>query len=271
MRHERIYLDPNDNRVYIDTYVADLGECRPAMLVIPGGAYLEVCADREGEPIAIDFLAKGYNAFVLNYRTGWGGAPFAQLIDAARAMIYLRENATHLKIDPKRVFAVGFSAGGHLCYALATMYEYPEVKAVFGEKCALVRPTGIISGYGVAILNRNKPSGTYRIFAAKDEFTEADVERLSIEKIVTPTSSPMFIWHTAEDKSVNQDVAMIMGMALKRVGVPHYVAVYPYGGHGSSLATEITAREGRSDIQPLAANWTGAAAAWLSTLPDSNI
>ena len=39
---------------------------RPAMLVIPGGGYA-MCSDREAEPIAISFLEKGYNSFVLNY------------------------------------------------------------------------------------------------------------------------------------------------------------------------------------------------------------
>ncbi len=32
---------------------------RPAILVIPGGAYM-MCSDREAEPIALSFLAKGY-------------------------------------------------------------------------------------------------------------------------------------------------------------------------------------------------------------------
>ena len=43
MKHERIYLNENDDRVYIDTYVANLGEKRDALLVIPGGGYWCVC------------------------------------------------------------------------------------------------------------------------------------------------------------------------------------------------------------------------------------
>ncbi len=42
---------------------------RPAILVIPGGAYM-MCSDREAEPIALSFLAKGYAAFVLRYSVG---------------------------------------------------------------------------------------------------------------------------------------------------------------------------------------------------------
>ena len=60
MLHERIYLNENDKRIYFDTYIADERYCRrPAMLVIPGGGYRTVCTDREGEPIALAYFAKG--------------------------------------------------------------------------------------------------------------------------------------------------------------------------------------------------------------------
>ena len=128
MKHERIYLNDQE-RSYIDTYIADSKAIRPAMLVIPGGGYCVVCGDREGEPIALDFFAKGYNAFVLNYRVGRVDDVFPkQLLDAGAAMVYIRNHAEEFGIDPRRVFAVGFSAGGHLCGSIATMYDYPEVK-----------------------------------------------------------------------------------------------------------------------------------------------
>ena len=63
MLHKRIYLDPTDERVYIDTYVTDTNfKKKDAMLVIPGGGYAAVCTAREGEPIALAYVAKGYNA-----------------------------------------------------------------------------------------------------------------------------------------------------------------------------------------------------------------
>ena len=124
MKHERIYLNPDDDRVFIDTYVKNLGKNWPAMLVIPGGGYVAVCTEREGEPIALDFVAKGYNAFVLNYRVGKPGDVFPkQLLDAGAAMIYIREHADEFGIDPERVFSLGFSAGGHLVGCLANLHK----------------------------------------------------------------------------------------------------------------------------------------------------
>ena len=37
---------------------------RPAMLVVPGGGY-QYCSDREGEPVALAYMAQVFNAFVL--------------------------------------------------------------------------------------------------------------------------------------------------------------------------------------------------------------
>ena len=42
------------------------GKRRPAVLICPGGAYLN-CSDREAEPVALRFAAMGYHAFVLRY------------------------------------------------------------------------------------------------------------------------------------------------------------------------------------------------------------
>ena len=39
---------------------------RPAIIVIAGGGYSGIC-EREGEPIALNYFAKGYNVFTLEY------------------------------------------------------------------------------------------------------------------------------------------------------------------------------------------------------------
>ena len=68
MIFKRIPLSDNDKNVYLDAYIADKTEgfTRKAILVIPGGGYNDFCSDREGEPIALAFIPKGYNAFVLH-------------------------------------------------------------------------------------------------------------------------------------------------------------------------------------------------------------
>lgn len=64
MRSEVIYLYEDREDVTLTTYVLDdskeirCGKPRPAVLICPGGAYLN-CSDREAEPVAMKFLAMG--------------------------------------------------------------------------------------------------------------------------------------------------------------------------------------------------------------------
>ena len=272
MRHERIYLNPTDERVFIDTYVTNVGKKKPAMLVVPGGGYCAVCTEREGEPIALDFVSRGFNAFVLNYRVGTPADRFpSQLLDAGSAMIYIRNHADELGIDPKRVFAVGFSAGGHLVGTLASMYNYPEVKEAFGDEYIKVKPTGAVLGYPVTVLSDEGHIHSFENLLGKKngEFTEADVDRYSLERVVNADTAPMFIWHTAEDALVPVQGSLLLGLALTRAKVPYSLKIYPYGPHGLALSTDITRCGNDAYVQPLADGWCEDAKLWAETLPDS--
>ena len=272
MKHDRIYLNPSDDRVFIDTYVVNCERKRDAMLVIPGGGYIGVCTEREGEPIALDFVQKGYNAFVLNYRVGKGDRFPSQLLDAASAMIYIRNHAEEFHINPKRVFAIGFSAGGHLCGSIASMFDYPEVKEAFGDDYRKVRPTGAILSYPVTVMHGPAHFGSFINLLGKqpEEFTEDEINRFSLDRVVNSNTAPMFIWHTVEDATVPVKGSLILGEALVDASVPFKMSIYPYGPHGIALGTEITnTREGYT--QEIASTWTFEADQWMKTIKDYEI
>ena len=269
MRHERIFLNPDDKRVFIDTYVVNDARVRDAMLVIPGGGYAAVCTDREGEPIALDFVQKGYNAFVLNYRVGKGDRFPSQLLDAGSAMIYIRDHAEEFHINPKRVFAVGFSAGGHLCGSIASMFDYPEVKEAFGDDFVKVRPTGAILSYPVTVMHGPAHFGSFINLLGKQpaDFTEEEFNRFSLERVVKSSTAPMFIWHTVEDALVPVKGSLKLGEALVDAKVPFKMSIYPYGPHGLALGTEVTNTFAGSK-QDIGCTWTSEADQWMKTLAD---
>ena len=71
MKLETVVLNRERNvtlRAYLLDTPADYENIdkRPAVLVLPGGAYMR-CSNREAEPVAMAFLAEGYNAYILNY------------------------------------------------------------------------------------------------------------------------------------------------------------------------------------------------------------
>ena len=81
---------------------------RPAVLIFPGGGYA-MCSDREAEPIAFSYLARGYAAFVLRYTTDARNNTYpAAMQDADAALRQLREQADHYGIDPDKI---AFSTG----------------------------------------------------------------------------------------------------------------------------------------------------------------
>jgi acetyl esterase/lipase len=93
-----------------------------SVLILPGGGYRQLDVDMEGYDVARVMNAAGVTAFVLTYRLpseGWQDAADVPLQDAQRAMRLIRANAAGYALDPERVGAIGFSAGGHLAASLA--------------------------------------------------------------------------------------------------------------------------------------------------------
>ncbi len=272
MKYERIYLDGTDKRVFIDTYATTCrGEIRPAILVIPGGGYQGVCSDREGEPIALAFVAHGYNAFVLHYRVGKEGDHFPkQMIDAGKAMIYIREHAEQYYVDPARVFMTGFSAGGHLTGSMATMFDYEEMKAEFGDKYPMIRPTGAILCYPVVSAMVVTHQGSFENLTGKSfaELTVEDKRKFSLECAASEKSAPMFIWHTAEDELVPIAGSLALAEKLASLGLSFKLSVYPYGTHGLALGNEITECGNRKWVQKMGEGWVDEACLWMKTLKD---
>jgi len=96
-----------------------------ALLVTPGGGYSVIVVDAEGYQIGPWLQARDWTVFVLYYRLpgeGWANRGDVPLTDAQRAMRMIRARAREFGIDPGRVGALGFSAGGHVCGELASRH-----------------------------------------------------------------------------------------------------------------------------------------------------
>src|SRR5690242_5840216 len=100
-----------------------------AMLIFPGGGYWNLAWDLEGEEVAAWLNSVGITGIVVKYRVPRRPTqpvplpPPGPLMDAQRALSLVRSKAREWEIDPHRIGAVGFSAGGHLALAVATGFE----------------------------------------------------------------------------------------------------------------------------------------------------
>lgn len=225
---------------------------RPAILVVPGGGYSHL-SGREGEPVAIDFLAAGYNAFVLEYSLNT--AYPVPLDEACMAVSYIRAEAEKHCTDAGHVAAVGFSAGGHLAGLLATAAE-AETAGFNG-----VRLNAVILSYPVVTMGGYTHEGSRGIISGGDKTL---FDKLSVEKRVTKNSAPAFIWHTSEDEGVPVQNSLLLAEAYAKAKVPFSLRIFEKGWHGLSLSNEETCNQTAVDEALYGVGvWTKLAREWL--------
>ncbi len=244
----------------LDTYILEGDKKRPAVLIFPGSGYLE-CSQREAEPIALKFTNAGYHAFVLWYRCAPHRHP-APLLDAARAMTIIRENADKWMIDADRIAVMGFSAGGHLAACLAEHYDRDFAQAS-GINKEFSRPNLAVLCYPVITSGACSHKGSFDnlLGGQKDDLHLLDL--LSAEKHVTSDFPPSFIWSTGDDGAVPIENSLLMATALRQAGVPYELHIFPHGPHGIALATEETGDAGSPYVDPTAAQWLPLCINWL--------
>lgn len=231
----------------------------PAMLVLPGGAYM-FCSEREAEPIAVKYFADGFNTFILNYSIAPLKYPTA-LREAAMAMIYIRKHADELNVAPDKVAAVGFSAGGHLCGCLGILAG-ESVLDVFGEDKKLIRPNAVILTYPVISSYRKPNVGSFDNLCGDDDKLR---KYLALEDRVDKDSAPAFITATSADTCVPVKNSLLIACAYEEAGVPFALNIFEKGCHGLSLnsalsdsVNAITGRIASEDYalwQPLSVKW----------------
>ncbi len=211
--------------------ISPRGRRRPAVLIIPGGGYQHV-SPREAEPVAMRFLARGYVPFVLEYSVLPSRFPTA-LREAAMAIRYIREHASELEVNPRMVAAIGFSAGGHLCGTLGTLFDCPEVADI--APAEMLRPDALGLCYPVAVSWGKTHEGSFQNLTAGDAALRS---RLSLDKLVRPDMPPVYLWHTRTDEAVPVRNSLVLAQALDEKGVSFAMHIHREGPHGMALATE---------------------------------
>lgn len=226
----------------VTAYLTESWYPLPAVIVLPGGGYSHL-ADHEAEPIAEFYRNSGFHAFLLRYRLLPNLYP-AALCDVQRLIKYLRANAAALKVDPEKIFVIGFSAGGHL----AGMSAVGEDVCLLGDELDAQnhRPNGVILAYPVV----NSGHNCVKKLAGNDE---ALWEKLGVDKLVTAETPRMFIWHTAADTVVDVRQSLSLGAALRDCGVPFEMHIFPEGSHGLGLAKHM------ADVR----QWAQLSADWI--------
>jgi acetyl esterase/lipase len=147
---EHVYATPGGTelRAYIFSPEKPGTEKRPAIILFHGGGWAM------GEPAwafarAKKFAERGMVAVAAQYRLAdqKGITPLEAIADARAVVRWVRGQADALGIDPKRVAAYGWSAGGHLA-ASAAVFDTDAVASARPDALVLVSPAVSVTADG---------------------------------------------------------------------------------------------------------------------------
>ena len=236
---EKISLGENS---FVEVYAPEKPKQykRDALLIIPGGGYGEICDDREGEPIALEFMQKGYSCFVLHYSVGKNARFPKPLIEASVAMKHIKDNADKYNINSDRVFAVGFSAGGHLAASLGILWDLKEIYDEIDMPYGYNKPTGILPIYSVISANVPTHIWSFQNILGNTEPTKEELDKYSLELYVNENSAPAFICHTSTDEAVPVYNSLCLATAYAKAGLPFELHIFKKAPHGIALGNKIT-------------------------------
>ncbi|WP_411842011.1 alpha/beta hydrolase [Salinicoccus sp. HZC-1] len=289
-KHAEVTMMLSDNPIHQK-------EGRPAVVICPGGSYMYV-SDREAEPVAYEFLAKGYHVFILRYSTIGSamrrenrgtdrdelyqaasmvgddevlGSEFpGPLVELARTMTFIRENCHEFNVNPDKIGVVGFSAGGHLAASLGVHWNAEWLQEAVGEESRWYRPNFQVLSYPILDYMLNKEIAEargigdpkYMSTASRMVFgSEPDedlVQKADVKEYVSPDTPPTFIWHTVKDQLVFIQNSLEFAKALESHRVPWELHTFQEGQHGLSLATNVTGIE-----EARAGEWVKLMFSWL--------
>jgi acetyl esterase/lipase len=209
-----------------------------ALLIIPGGGFQRISFDNEGYDPGHWFAAHGFTTFILFYRLpgeGWADGPNVPLSDAQRAMRVIRDRAGDYAIDPQRVAAMGFSAGGHVCADLATRFDVRTYDPVDKADGASARP--LLAAPIYPVISMTLPlahAGSRELLIGAD--AGPDLERAhSPQHNVPPDAPPCFLLHAEDDGTVAVGNTLEFRAALRAQGIPVETHLFAHGGHGFGL------------------------------------
>ena len=224
----------------------------PAVIVCPGGGYVNLASNHEGRQVASYLNSLGIAAFVLRSRLGPRYHHPIELGDAQRAIRTVRAHASEWRIDPARIGIMGFSAGGHLAMSASTLFDTGNPNAPDPIDRAGSRPDFTVLGYPVISMTEpwtHQGSKNNLLGANPDpELTR----KLSGELAVTKQTPPTFLFHTNADTVVPSENSVYYYLALRKAGIPAEMHIFEKGPHGVGLANDDPAL---SEWSKLLANW----------------
>lgn len=232
------YKQVGDRNLSLAYYESLKGGVRPVVVILHGGAWRYGSHTEIGEwPRLLN--EHGYDVASVEYRLAndqtptWNQSPS----DVHDALMYVREHAEELGVDPSQIHLFGQSAGGHL--ALLEAYRYQSVRSIV----SLYAPVDLELDYQTS---RDKSAELDFIGGPPAQYAER-YRGLSPLTYVTSSAPPTLIIQGKRDDLVATENALELSKRLTAVRADHDLILLPLTGHSfenqqGGFATQIAER-----------------------------
>jgi acetyl esterase/lipase len=210
---------------------------RPAVILIHGGGWAAGSRDLTHRAMRT-FAARGYVAVSIGYRLSRSPRDRfpAAVSDVRCAVRYLRNHAERYGVDPERIAAVGFSAGGHLAAMLALASDVPGLDDGSCPHGGDARIAGAVAWYApLDLRHAERPRWLLVLTDFLGESPYDAPERAALASPITHVTrgdAPLVLVHGTTDPIVRIDDARAMSAALRGAHVPTHLYEVPDGPHG---------------------------------------
>lgn len=211
-----------------DLFIPQTPGARPAVLLIHGGGWRPPDRREQMRSIAERLAARGYVVMNATYRLAPAHRHPAALEDLRQALVWLRQESSRLGVDPRRIAAFGYSAGGHLA-ALLGAVEAPEGQRV----------QAVVAGGAPSDLRKwpDAPLVVNYLGGPLAELPGLYAEASPVVHI-SPNDPPVFLYHGGFDLLVPTDHATDYQTALERAGVRNELYIQRGMGHITAFLTD---------------------------------
>ncbi|TWU47041.1 alpha/beta hydrolase [Rubripirellula reticaptiva] len=151
----KVQTNVGEKTLKLDLYRPKNDEALPGIVLVHGGGWSGGTKE-SFRPLARELATDDYVVITIEYRLS-GEAMFPSAVEDCKAAIrWLRAHAAEYKVDPKRIGAVGGSAGGHLTGMVATTVGKYDVGNHLDQSSEL--QAAVLLGAGVDQVKRSEES-----------------------------------------------------------------------------------------------------------------
>ena len=213
----------------------------PVIVVIHGGAWR--AGDKAQHRDLLDrFASHGYVAVSPQYRFCPKEIFPAQVLDVKAAVRWLKTHAAEYQIDPARIGAMGFSAGGHLALMLGLTDADDGLDRDVPADAPTTQVQAVVNYFGPTDLAANDIPAISRpllrdfLGGSAEEKPEL-AQQASPLKYVTSDDPPVLTFQGTRDPLVPYSQALKLADAITSVQGKGRVELLLGGGHGNDWGT----------------------------------